>query len=147
MIRFEVSSPNIFETQYMYGKPAYHCHFPMSTFTKWVHHRQLFVGNPKLSFTSVMHAWSGGLGLIVGSFDKVTVSICVSDLFLHSMITSQCTFPLIYSCTCLALFPRGQWMQVHDSAKYDWLLFTQRKWVESTYANNDLWWLTLKIHR
>jgi hypothetical protein len=29
-------------------------------------------------------------------------------------------------------------MQVHDPAKYDWILFTQWKWVESTDANSDL---------
>jgi hypothetical protein len=30
---------------------------------------------------------------------KVTVFIRVSDPFPHPMITSQCTFPLTYSCT------------------------------------------------
>jgi hypothetical protein len=30
---------------------------------------------------------------------KVTVSIRVSDPFLHPMITPQCTLPLTYSCT------------------------------------------------
>jgi hypothetical protein len=29
-------------------------------------------------------------------------------------------------------------MQVHDFAKDDWLLFTTRIWVESTYGNSYL---------
>jgi hypothetical protein len=29
-------------------------------------------------------------------------------------------------------------MQVHDLVKYEWSLFTKRKWVESTHENNGL---------
>jgi hypothetical protein len=29
-------------------------------------------------------------------------------------------------------------MQVHDLAKNEWSLFTEWKWVESTYRNSDL---------
>jgi hypothetical protein len=29
-------------------------------------------------------------------------------------------------------------MQVHDLAKYEWLLFTKQKWVESTQGNSGL---------
>jgi hypothetical protein len=29
-------------------------------------------------------------------------------------------------------------MQVHDLAKDEWLLFTERKWVGSTHGNSDL---------
>jgi hypothetical protein len=29
-------------------------------------------------------------------------------------------------------------MQVHDLAKNEWLLFTKRKWMESTHGNSDL---------
>jgi hypothetical protein len=38
-------------------------------------------------------------------------------------------------------------MQVHDLAENEWLLFTTRKWVESTHRNSELQWLTLEIHR
>jgi hypothetical protein len=29
-------------------------------------------------------------------------------------------------------------MQVHDLAKNEWLLFTERKWVGSTHGNSNL---------
>jgi hypothetical protein len=47
-------------------------------------------------------------------------------------------FSLTYSCTCLELFPRGQSMQVHDLAKNEWILFTARKWMQSTHGNSGL---------
>jgi hypothetical protein len=71
-------------------------------------------------------------------YTKVIVSILIFDLFPHSMITPKCKFHLTYSCTYLELFPRGQSMQVHDLAKYKWILFPQRKWMYSTYKNSDL---------
>jgi hypothetical protein len=85
------------------------------------------------------------IGFMLGELDhgiwipiKVTISIPAFDLFLHPRITPFCIFSLTYSCTCLELFPKGQSMQVHDLAKDEWLLFTTRKWVESTHGNSDL---------
>jgi hypothetical protein len=70
--------------------------------------------------------------------NKVTVSIPAFDLFPHPRITPFCIFSLTYSCTCLELFPRGQSMQVHDLAKNEWILFTARKWMQSTHGNSGL---------
>jgi hypothetical protein len=69
---------------------------------------------------------------------KVTVSIPAFDLFPHPRITPFCIFSLTYSCTCLELFPRRQSMQVHDLAKNEWILFTARKWMQSTPGNSIL---------
>jgi hypothetical protein len=63
------------------------------------------------------------------------------------MIIPKNRFHLTYSCTYLELFLRGQSIQVHDLSKDEWLLFTERKWVESTHGSSDLQLLTLKIHR
>jgi hypothetical protein len=41
------------------------------------------------------------------SLTKVIVSIRVFDLFLHSMITLEFKFHLIYSCIYLELIPRA----------------------------------------
>jgi hypothetical protein len=70
--------------------------------------------------------------------NKVTVSIPAFDLFPHPRITPFCIFSLTYSCTCLELFPKGQSMQVHDLAKNEWILFTARKWMQSTHRNSGL---------
>jgi hypothetical protein len=78
---------------------------------------------------------------------KVTVSIPTFDLFSHPRITPFCIFSLSYLCTCLELFPRRQSMQVHDLAKNEWILFTARKWMQSTHGNSSLRWLTFKIHK
>jgi hypothetical protein len=69
---------------------------------------------------------------------KVTVSIPALDLFPHPRITPFCIFSLTYSCTCLELFPRRQSIQVHDLAKNEWILFTARKWMQSTHGNSGL---------
>jgi hypothetical protein len=61
--------------------------------------------------------------------NEVTVSISMFDLFLCFRITPKCRFHLTCFCTCLKLFLREQWMQVHDMAKYEWSLFTRYKWV------------------
>ena len=68
---------------------------------------------------------------------KVIIFITTFDLFPHPRITRFCIFSLIFSCIYLELFLRGQSMQVHDLAKDEWLLFTQ-KWVESAHGNSDL---------
>jgi hypothetical protein len=78
------------------------------------------------------------LYLIFQSSYKVTVSIPAFDLFPHPRITPFCIFSLTYSCTWLELFSRGQSMQVHDLAKNEWILFTARKWMQSTYGNSGL---------
>jgi hypothetical protein len=78
------------------------------------------------------------LGPFSSIFTKVIVSIPAFDLFPHPRITPFCIFTLTYSCTSLELFPRGQSMQVHDLAKNEWILFTARKWMQSTHGNSDL---------
>jgi hypothetical protein len=59
---------------------------------------------------------------------KVIVSIPEFDLFPCSRITPDYRFHLTYSCTYLELFLRGQSMQVHDLAKYEWSLFFKNGW-------------------
>jgi hypothetical protein len=57
-----------------------------------------------------------------------------SRVLLHIPVSCDytfCRFCVTYSCTYLELFPRMQWMKVHDLAKCEWLLFIEWKWVES----------------
>jgi hypothetical protein len=83
----------------------------------------------RLEYTLDSHKSLGFLFSFFSSFTKVTKSIPVFDLFLHSWIAPKCKFHLTYPCTCLELFPRGQSMQEHDLAKYEWSLFIEWKWV------------------
>jgi hypothetical protein len=67
---------------------------------------------------------------------KVDASIPVPNPYQYPTIT-PISNSLTYLYTCLFLFPREQSMQVHDLAKDEWLLFTERKWVGSTTIYND----------
>jgi hypothetical protein len=51
----------------------------------------------------------------------------MSNLFSSPTIIPISDFFLIYSCTCLELFPKVQSMKMHDLAKCDWSLFIKRK--------------------
>jgi hypothetical protein len=78
---------------------------------------------------------------------KEVAHVCVSDLFMFPIITpSSNSIWLIYAH--VGNYSQGlQSMKFHNLAKCDWLLFIERKWVESKNKNNGLQWLTLEIHK